>query len=339
MRPTTNYPTEAEVSVIVPCYNEGGTIQLLLQALSAQSYPASRMEVVIADAMSEDETRAEIEQFANQHPDLRIRIVDNPKRTIPAGVNVAAQAAEGLYLVRMDAHSIPDREYIALSVKLLQEGIADNVGGVWEIEAGENTCIAKAIAAAASHPLGAGDALYRIAKKAAYVDTVPFGAFTKKKFDEVGHFDESLLSNEDYEFNARIRLSGGKVWLDPRIHSRYFARKNLKQLAKQYWRYGYWKFKMLKRYPKTIRWRQAVPPFFVFGIILFTILSLFSEFARIILATILGLYFAVLLVFSSIEAIKRKDACYLNMVFAITVMHFCWGTGFLFSTIDISREA
>ena len=336
MRPTNN--TLIEVSVIVPCYNEGETIQLLLQALLEQTYPSTKMEVVIADAISEDDTREKIAQFAKEHSGLRIVVVDNPRRTIPAAVNTAAQAAQGTYLVRMDAHSVPDKKYVATSIQLLKDGVAENVGGVWEIAPGEETCIAKAIAAAASHPLGAGDALYRIAKKAAYVETVPFGAFSKAIFEEVGRFDESLLSNEDYEFNTRIHLNGGKVWLDPRIHSRYFARKNLKQLARQYWRYGFWKLKMLKRYPKTIRWRQAIPPLFVFGVLLFTILSVFSNFARIILACILGLYLAILLAFSTLEVIRRKNLCYLEMVFAITVMHFSWGMGFLYSAVDISRE-
>ncbi len=337
MQPINNHSIEA--SVIVPCYNEGNTIHLLLQALLEQSYPIDRMEVVIADAMSEDDTRSKINQFIQQYPQLKIQVVDNPKRTIPAGVNAAAQAARGKYLVRMDAHSVPEREYLSTSIQLLQEGVAENVGGVWEIEAGENTCIAKAIAAAAAHPLGAGDALYRIANKAAYVDTVPFGAFSKKTFNDVGRFDENLLSNEDYEFNTRIRLSGGRVWLDPRIRSRYYARKNLRQLAKQYWRYGFWKLKMLKRYPKTIRWRQAIPPLFTFGIILFTALSFFSGIARIILTLTLGLYIAILLVFSIMEMVKKRSICYLWMVFALMVMHFSWGTGFLVSAADFSREA
>ncbi|MDK2979918.1 MAG: succinoglycan biosynthesis protein ExoA [Chloroflexota bacterium] len=337
MQPTTE--PDIEVSVIVPCYNEGETIQLLLQALLEQTYPSTAMEVVIADALSSDDTRAKIAQFSEKNPELRIVVVDNPRRTIPAAVNAAAAAAKGVYLVRMDAHSVPDPAYVATSVQLLKEGRAENVGGVWEIAPGEDTCIAKAIAAAASHPLGAGDALYRIAKKAAYVETVPFGAFSKQVFDQVGRFDESLLSNEDYEFNARIHLNGGKVWLDPRIRSRYFARKNLGLLASQYWRYGFWKLKMLKRYPKTIRWRQAIPPLFVLGVIILSILSVFLNFARIILACVLGVYFAVLMAFSLREAIRKKDQCYLLMFLAITVMHFSWGMGFLYSAIDLSREA
>lgn len=331
-----NHP---EVSIIVPCYNEGETIHLLLDALLQQNYPTAQMEVVIADAMSEDCTRSKIADFANSHPDLKITIVDNLARTIPAGVNAAAKAAGGKFLVRMDAHSVPDREYVATSIRLLKDGIAENVGGVWEICPGEDTCIARSIAAAAAHPLGAGDALYRIAKKAAYVETVPFGAFRKDTFEKVGRFDESLLSNEDYEFNTRIHLNGGRVWLDPQIHSKYFARKTLRQLARQYWRYGFWKYKMLKRYPDSLRWRQAIPPVFTFLILLLALLSIFSGFARIILASGLGFYFAVLLIFSSIESFKRKNICYLLMIFPILIMHFSWGGGFLSSIPDLSKEA
>lgn len=328
-----------EVSVIVPCYNEAETIHLLLEALLKQSYPINDLEVVISDAMSEDNTRTKIQEFSQKNPVLKVVVVDNPKRTIPSGVNAAAQAAKGKFLVRMDAHSVPDKNYIHESVRLLKENVAENVGGVWEIQAGENTCIARAIAASASHPLGAGDALYRIANKAAYVETVPYGAFSKATFEKVGRFDETLLANEDYEFNTRIRLSGGRIWLDPRIRCKYYARKNLQQLAKQYWRYGFWKYKMLKRYPKTLRWRQAIPPVFTFGILLFTILSTFSEFARIILASGFGLYISVLAIFSIMEALKRKDICYLKMIFALMVMHFCWGSGFLYSVLDFSKEA
>ena len=330
---------QTEVSVIVPCYNEAETIHLLLDALLNQSYPVEQFEVVIADAMSEDDTRLNIRNFVEENPSLHVQVVDNPKKTIPAGVNAAANAANGVYLVRMDAHSVPNVDYLSTSIRLLKEKVADNVGGVWEIQAGADTCTAKAIAAAAAHPLGAGDALYRIAKKAAYVETVPFGAFSKETFEKVGRFDENLLSNEDYEFNTRIRLNGGKIWLDPQIHSKYYARKTLGQLAKQYWRYGYWKLKMLKRYPKTIRWRQAIPPLFTFGMIFFTILSFFSHFARIILASGFGLYMSILFFFSIREAVKRKDCCYIKMIFAIMTMHFCWGSGFLYSCIDLSKEA
>ena len=327
------------MSVIVPCYNEERTIALLLQAILDQDFPAEKMEVVIADAQSEDRTREVIQEFTGIHPNLRVIVVDNNKRTIPAAVNLAVSQAVGKYLIRMDAHSVPVKSYVSTCVRLLEGGIAQNVGGVWDIQPGNTTCVAKAIARAASHPIGAGDAKYRLNSAAGYVDTVPFGAYLKETFSKLGGFNESMLANEDYEFNARIRASGGKIWLDPAIRSQYFARKNLRELGRQYWRYGYWKYKMLRSFPATIRLRQALPPVFCLVIILLGILAIFSVIARIILEALLFFYFIILFFFSIMETIKKRDICCLMMAPAFIVMHFCWGSGFLFSLVNQNRSS
>ena len=327
------------MSVIVPCYNEERTIPLLLQAILDQDYPVNKMEVVIADAQSEDRTRDAIRDFSRDHLSLRVRVVDNIKRTIPAAINLAASNSVGKYLIRMDAHSVPDRSYVRTCVRLLEEGIAQNVGGVWDIQPGDASCVASAIARAASHPVGAGDAKYRLNSAAGYVDTVPFGAYLKQTFMNFGGFNEAMLANEDYEFNARIRESGGKIWLDPAIRSQYFARKNLNELARQYWRYGFWKYKMLRSFPATIRWRQAIPPAFCLAVYLLGLLSIFTYFARIILGALLFFYIIFLVIFSIMETLKKKDICCLLMVPAFMVMHFCWGSGFLLSLINRNRKS
>src|SRR3989304_7761914 len=120
--------------------------------------------------------------------------------------------------------------------------------------------MARPIAAAASPPLGAGDAGYRVGSQAGEVDTVPFGAFRREWLERVGGYDESLQTNEDYELNVRLRRAGGKIWFDPSIRSVYYARSDLAQLWRQYYRYGFWKARMLLRYPGSIRWRPALPP-------------------------------------------------------------------------------
>src|SRR5512136_1928070 len=263
------------VSIIIPCYNERDTIHKLLEAIYEQTFPRPDLEVVIADGMSTDGTRAQITTFSDSHPDLHIAVAENTARSIPASLNCALREAQGEIIVRLDAHSMPYPDYIERSVADLQAGLGENVGGTWEIQPGARTWVAQSIAAAASHPLGVGDALYRHSDKAALVDTVPFGAFKRELLALVGFFDESLLANEDYEFNARIRRSGGRIWLDPAIRSVYFARPTLAKLAVQYFRYGFWKWRMLRRYPETLRWRQALPPLFVLSLIVGAILAIF----------------------------------------------------------------
>ena len=322
------------VSVIIPCLNEERRILSLLESLKAQTYPLSDMEIVIADGGSTDKTIDIIKGFISENKALKISIITNLKRIIPAAVNLGIRSSKGEIIVRLDAHSNPNKDYIERCVEILEDGLADNVGGIWEIRPGESTWKAESIARAASLPIAVGDALYRHASKPGYVDTVPFGAFKREILALVGFYNEDLLTNEDYEFNTRITLNGGKIWLDPRIRSTYYARSTFSELAKQYWRYGYWKWKMLRSYPKSIRWRQALPPLFVSSLIIFSLLSISIKWFWLIPASEILIYLIIIFLSGIIVSINEKKPAFIaGIVFAILTMHFSWGTGFLWSMI------
>ncbi len=314
------------ISIIIPCLNEEKTIRILLDAILAQTYPVAEMEVVIADGLSEDNTRAEIAAFQDENPALDVKVIDSPESNIPAGLNLAINAARGEIILRLDAHSAPAPDYVERCVNALNAELGDNVGGVWDIHPGAEGWVAASIAAAAAHPLGVGDALYRHATQTQIVDTVPFGAFRRELIERVGLFDETLLANEDYEFNARIRQSGGKIWLDPAIRSIYFARPTFSRLAKQYFNYGFWKWKMLERYPSTLRWRQFLPPVFVLTLLFWLVLGVFFPLFFFALVLELLLYFFILF----LAALRKKMP---GLPIAITAMHISWGSGLLWSAL------
>lgn len=328
------------VSIIVPCYNEQATIRLLLEAIGQQTFCTSArvkgdLEVIVADGLSTDGTRDEIAAFQREHPELTVRLVDNPLRIIPAALNCAITAAQGRYILRLDAHSAPAPDYVERCVEALEAQKGENVGGVWEIRPQGDGLIPRAIALAAAHPFGVGDARYRYTTEAGYVDTVPFGAFRRDTFERYGLFDETLLTNEDYEFNARLRQGGGRIWLDPRIRSTYLARPDLKALATQYWRYGYWKWRMLRRYPQTLRWRQFLPPVFVLSLVILALSSFFFNAARALLALeVVG--YALILIAGALPAARRyKDlGLAVAIPLAIMTMHVNWGAGFLWSMVS-----
>ena len=191
-----------------------------------------------------------------------------------------------------------------------------------------------AIAAAAAHPLGVGSVQYRVGGEAQTVDTVPFGAFRRDLVERIGFYDEALLSNEDYEYNARIRKAGGVVWFDPKIQSTYIARSTYRDLARQYWRYGYWKLQMLRRYPETIRWRQGLPPLLVLSLLSLGLLSIWFVWARWLLILEIISY-GVLMVLAGLQSAKKHASCDLmaGVPLAIMTMHLSWGTAFLWSFV------
>lgn len=330
--------TETTVSVIIPCYNEEKTIVQLLEAIRGQTYPIQKMEVVIADALSQDRTRERIGRYQLEHADLKVTVVDNPRRVIPAGLNLAIANSTGEVILRMDAHAIPAADYVERCLADLDAGLGANVGGVIDIKPGRENWIGRSIAVAAAHPLGVGDAYYRWATKPTEADTVAFGAYKRSLYERVGKFDETLLANEDYEWNTRVRASGGRIWIDPSIRAVYYARADLRSLSKQYFTYGFWKYRMLRRYPGTLRWRQALPPLFVLGILMLLLLFTFWKLARIILLVVALLYTSILIAGTIKPAIREKRFSYLAGVpLAIMTMHFSWGAGFWWSMLTKGR--
>lgn len=297
------------------------------------------MEVIVADGLSQDKTREVIAAFQRAHPDLPVHIEDNIRRTIPSGLNVAAAAACGEFVVRLDAHCIPIPEYAEFCVRAIEAGKGSVVGGVWDIRPGAAGFVAQGIAQAAAHPLGVGDAMYRIGAVEGPVDTVPFGAFRRSLFQQMGGFDESLLTNEDYEFNTRVRQAGGIVWIDPAIRSTYIARATLPALAQQYWRYGFWKLRMLLQHPGSLRWRQALPPLFVLSLIALGIISIFWPVARWVLLAEIALYVLALALAAAQAAVRQSRLLLLpGMLLAMATMHLAWGSGFLWSALSAPKR-
>jgi glycosyltransferase involved in cell wall biosynthesis len=308
------------VSVVLPVRDEARDLAQAVAAVLAQDYPGP-IEVVLSVAPSSDGT----EDLARdlEASDSRIRVVGNPAGSTSAGLNVGIAAASGDVVVRVDGHAALGDGYVRRAVELLETTGADNVGGV-QMAVGE-TPFERAVAAAMTSRFGTGDAKFHYGGSAGPTDTVYLGVFRRSALDRVGGFDESLVRNQDYEMNWRIRHSGGVVWFDPDLRVRYRPRGTLRSLARQYFEYGQWKRVVLKRHPKSLRWRQMAPPLLVVGLV-----------ASLVLAPLVSgvlafpLFYAAAVVGASVSTLPEHGlsvAARLPLVFA--TMHLTWGTGFL----------
>ena len=329
----------ARASVIVPCLNEADHIEALLDAVRLQDEPPC--EVIVVDGGSVDGTRAIVERYQADHPGFPVTLLVKPPGWIPVSLNAGIGVAAGDIVARLDAHSRPRPDYLGRLARLLSVSNVGVTGGRWEIEPGDETRVARAIAWAVQHPFGAGDAAYRVAPARGQVrpvDTVPFGCFEKSLWASLDGFNERLQVNEDYDFNHRVRLAGREVLLDPSAVSTYVARETLGQLARQYFRYGWWKVEMLRRYPRALRWRQAVPMLFVLSLGILGVGTAVTSVLVPWLAALLLAYAAVAAIVTASMAYQRRAwwaLAVLPVVFA--VIHMAWGSGALLNLMTFGR--
>ncbi len=298
------------------------------------------MEVIVADGLSDDDSRARILAFSQAHPGLRVTVIDNPGRTAPAALNVAWRAARGEFVLRMDGHALPRADYVERCVGLLEASAVEGVGGAWDILPGAPGIIAAGIAVAAAHPLGAGGARYRSGGAPGDVDTVPFGAYRRSTIQRLGGFNEAVPVNEDYEFNYRLRQSGGRLLFSPDIRSTYLARPTLAALVRQYYRYGVQKTAMLSFHPGALRIRQAAPALWVAALAALGLAAIFSPAARLLLTLLIALY-ALMLLGAGVERAMAMKQAGLSWAIplALASMHLAWGAGFWLGWVGVALHA
>ncbi len=170
---------------------------------------------------------------------------------------------------------------------------------------------------------GTGDATFHYGGADGPTDTVYLGVFDRAAIERVGLFDERLVRNQDYELNIRLRGTGGVVWFDPELSASYRPRGSLRALAKQYFDYGRWKRSVVRRHPRSLRWRQAVPPMVTVAVVAGAIGGLAWRKAWLLP----GAYAFAVTVAATLTGTTADRRLRLLAVFP--AMHLSWGAGFL----------
>src|SRR5262245_11255852 len=315
------------VTVIMPIRNEASFIERSLGAVLAQDYPAEKLEVLIADGRSTDATRERVLSLGRGTPQVRVAVVDNPGRIVPTGMNASIALARGEVIVRVDGHTIVERDYVQRTIEALTRTGADCVGG--RMDPVSESAFGRAVALATSSPFGVGGARFHYSAREEWVDTVYMGGWRREVFERVGHFDEEMVRNQDDELSYRIRENGGRILLDPSIRSRYYPRTTPRSLWRQYFQYGYWKVRVMQKHPLQMRARQFAPPLMTAALAVSALAAPFAAWARAGLALVGGAYLVANVIASAWTA-RRGDAAsapWLPVVFAI--LHLSYGAGFL----------
>jgi GT2 family glycosyltransferase len=228
-------------------------------------------------------------------------------------------------IVRVDGHALIASDFIRQNVALLSEHPeAWSVGG--PIRHAATTTFGKAVAIAMSHPLGVGNALHRYPEYEGYAEGAQFPAIRRWVFDRIGPFDESLVRNQDDEFNYRIRRAGGKVYVSPRVRYAYFVRARLGQLFKQYFQYGFWRIPVIEKHGRPTTLRQMAPTLFYAACAVLAVAGLWWR--QPLLAAALPVAYALALLLAASAMVHRHGARVVACVpVAIATLHAGYGWG------------
>ena len=304
------------LSVVCPAYNEEEYIEGLLNFF-IHAKPFDK-ELLIVDGGSSDRTKEIIESYQKEYPN--IRLLDNPHRIVPYALNKAIPLCEGDIIVRLDVHTKYDDAYFEKILETFNKVEADIVGG--PTRTAYKATFQQAVAHVICTPFGVGNSQVHNLDYEGYTDSVTFGAWKKEIFDEVGLFDEQLKRNQDDEFHYRAKSKGKKIYQNPEIRLWYYPRNTLKGLFKQYFQYGLYKPKVLKKVNSEIKIRHLAPAGMLLYFISLPIAVIIPIWAGPFLLYLLGdIFFS----FKANGSLKVK----LSALVAYPAIHIGYGAGFI----------
>lgn len=314
------------VRIVIPTFNEAKHIENTIASLQMSGRGDIECHFVIADGNSTDGTGDIVRRMAAQSKNITLLI--NEKRYQSAGVNLGAfwEGGDYDYLIRCDAHAFYPEDFVLNLVQTARSSGADSV--VVPMDSVGNACFQKAVALVSDSLIGSGGSKHRGGQYTGWIEHGHHALFVAERFRALGGYDERLTHVEDVEYDSRLSVNGGTIFMDGAIRIKYFPRRNVKSLFQQYRNYGRGRALVAIYNHKSFRVRQAAIAIHVGLLALCLVLAPFVWYSLLYPAA----YIAALVVTSMWIALANRVPCGLLAGGAALAMHLGWGYGF-WSTI------
>jgi glycosyltransferase involved in cell wall biosynthesis len=304
-----------KVSVIIPVKNGAAYIKGLLDSLMEVEYEKDKLEVIVVDGNSTDNTR----EIVSQYP---VKLLPEERPGLNAARNTGIKHSSGEILAFTDADCVVPKNWIKNIVEVLKNPEVGCVGG--NVLRYYDNFLSR-YADESIIPV------MRVFKKREILNYVkpperfPAGcnmAIRRETLEKAGFFDESIRYGYDEdELVERICKAGYKMVLDPEVLVKHKHRPKLMELLKQHFNYGKGAGLMLRMGVKSIfsKWfRICIIGLFTFSLIILSLAIhalLTSAFAsKAILLVLLLLPPVGLMSFYGYRTIKKGDGKYGRIV-------------------------
>ncbi len=209
------------VSVIVPVYNDPDGIRRCLTALTEQTYPDDRYEVLAVDNGSTDNTPEVIREFEG----VELLVEDGIQGSYAAR-NRGIEAATGGIFAFTDADCTPDPGWIVAGVETLDRENADLIGGRVVFEFSEEKTAAERF-----------DASVNMRNDQSVQDGVAKTAnviVRRAVVEDIGPFPQHLPSGGDVHWTGAATDAGYRLMYGADVIVRHPSRQFTELLRKQY---------------------------------------------------------------------------------------------------------
>lgn len=232
----------APVSVIVPVYNDPAGVRLTLEALVAQTYPDDAHEVLVVDNGSTDDTRAVIESFARDHGTVELVVEDRIQGSYAAR-NAGLRRAQGEIFAFLDADVTVPEDWLATAVAAMERRGAAYLACDVELydREGENSLPAR-------YNVRTGFPIDRYVEERSFAPTCCL-LVRREVVEDLGTFDERLVSGGDVEFGNRVAASGRRLEYLEDVTARHPTRSTVGALASKAARVGRGRYQLRAYYP------------------------------------------------------------------------------------------
>jgi glycosyltransferase involved in cell wall biosynthesis len=124
------YPIH-QLSIVIPAYNEGRTIHLILDKVKAvQLMNDIKKEIIIVNDCSKDDTEEAVMRYQSQNPDVNIQYFKHPvNQGKGAALHTGISKATGDVVIIQDADLEYDPNEYNVLLKPISDGFADVVYG------------------------------------------------------------------------------------------------------------------------------------------------------------------------------------------------------------------
>lgn len=315
-------------SIIVPTYNRQDEIAELLESFIDLNFDSRRIELIIADDGSKDDTRQIVESFRHHMP-FPLHFFTQSNQGPGAARNMGMERASGDFFIFIDSDCTVPPDWLTHIDRQLSQQQAEAFGGRDHFRA-DFPDLLKAINYSMTSFITTGGLRGRKGKKLATFYPRSFNmGLSRALYQKVGGFG-SLRHGQDIEYSHRLLKSGAKViYIDEAIvyHKR---RTNLKKFFRQVFNWGVARINLYRIDPDMLEPLHTVPAIATLGLIALAISSIFftslwAIFRWLVAGAIL------ILIFSGLHAaLKYRSARMLYLVpMVMPIQIIGYGLGFL----------